>query len=355
MVKLHYIHHRFMPKKTTTSKVKKTSKKKAKQILMSDALDDDTMIHVVGDPDDLPIEFARMMMEKIMGQICKKLQSLDLSEEEFQTVDLMSLINSMPTPQAGGPKDKAQELVYSAYETSDPKKQVAIARKALKLDPDNVDALLIIAEQPSRRIFDTVSGYREAVQAGERSLGEDFIEEHAGYFWGMHETRPYMRALERLAANLRKVAAGGEGLESILVEAKEIYQRMLWLNPDDNQGIRYSLFYVLLELDQDDETEKLYKKYEDDYSAWWLYGRALLDYRKHGDTAKSQKSLAKAIEYNKHFPAYLLGRKKFPANPPGHYGMGDANEAAYYMDESILTWTKTPGAVDWVRKCVDKK
>ena len=110
-----------------------------------------------------------------------------------------------------------------------------------------------------------------------------------------------------------------------------------------------------MELDQDDEAEKLYKEYKDDYSAWWLYGRALLDYRKQGDTAKSQKSLAKAIEYNKHFPAYLLGRKKFPAKPPGHYGSGDACEAAYYMDDSIPVWAKTSGVIDWIRKCIDKK
>ena len=255
-----------------------------------------------------------------MRQIGQKLESLELTEEEFQTVDLMSLLDSMPTPQADSPKDKAQELIYSAYETSDSKKQVAIARKALKLDPDNVDALLIAAQ--ARNSFDTVSGYREAVRAGERSLGKNFIEEHAGYFWGMHETRPYMRALERLAANLRMFAGEEEGLESNLVEAKEIYQKMLWLNPGDNQGVRYSLLYVLLELDQDDEAEKLYKQYKDDYSAWWLYGRALLDYRKQGDTAVSQKSLAKAIEYNKHFPLYLLERKKCPGETAGTLRFG---------------------------------
>ena len=329
-------------KKTTAGKVKKASKKKPKVV-------------VCGDLDDVPMVFNRTTMEKMMRQIGQKLESLELTEEEFQTVDLMSLLNSMPTPQASGPKDKAQELIYSAYETSDPKKQAAIARKALKLDPDNVDALLILAEQPSRRIFDTISGYREAVQAGERSLGKDFIKEHAGYFWGMHETRPYMRALERLAANLRKIAAEDEELESVLVEAKEIYQKMLWLNPNDNQGVRYSLLCVLLELEHNDEAEKLYKQYEDDYSVWWLYSRALLDYRKHGDTAKSQKSLAEAIEYNKHFPLYLLRRKRFPAKPPGSYSSGDASEAAYYMDDSVFAWAKTPGAIDWVKKCVDKK
>ena len=59
-----------------------------------------------------------------------------------------------------------------------------------------------------------------------------------------------------------------------------------------------------------------------------------------GDTAKSRKSLAAAVTYNKHFPQYLLGLKRFPTAPPGHYGVGDANEAAYYMNSSYHVWQK---------------
>jgi len=350
-----------MPKKTTTKKVakksaKKSSKKKAVHVLMSDALDDDTMIHVVGDADDLPGSFNRMSMEKIMRQIGRKLESLNLTDDELQEVDLMALLNSMPAPPSDDSEDKAQELVYSAYESSDPKKRTALAKKALKVDPDNVDAHLILADDPVQSVFGAVSCYREAVAAGERKLGKDFIEQHAGHFWGIPETRPYMRALECLAGNLRCTAAGREeGFEEMNLEVLEIYQKMLRLNPGDNQGIRYKLLYHLIELGRDNEAEKLYKQYHDDESAWWRYGRALLDYRKQGDTEKSRKSLAAAIEYNKHFPPYILGIRRFPDAPPGHYGIGDANEAAYYMNDSMLAWENTPGAIDWIGKCMGTK
>ena len=308
-----------------------------------------------GDADDLPISFNRMTMEKIMRQIGKKIETLNLTSDELQEVDLMALLNSMPTPSVESPEEKAQELVYSAYESSDFKKRTALAKKALKLDPDNVDAHLILADTPSHSIFGAIACYREAVAAGERSLGEEFIEHNAGYFWGLHETRPYMRALEMLASNLHATVAGQEGFEQINLEVLEIYQKMLRLNPGDNQGIRYKLLYVLMEQGRDGEAEKLYKKYHDDCSAWWLYGRALLDYRKHGDTEKSRKSLAVAIKYNKHFLPYLLGVKRFPKSPPGHYGVGDANEAAYYMNDSMLAWESTHGIFDWLEKCVGTK
>jgi len=62
-----------------------------------------------------------------------------------------------------------------------------------------------------------------------------------------------------------------------------------------------------------------------------------------------------SIKYNKHFPPYILGTKRFPDAPPGHYGIGDANEAAYYMNDSMLAWENTPGAIDWIKKCMGTK
>lgn len=347
-------------KKATAGKTDKKSSKKTNVVFMqSGELDDGTMIHMVGDADGVPAN--SMALEKVMRQMVQKLQSLNLTEEELEQVDFASLLNSMPPPTANSPKEKAQELIYSAFESDDPKQQIVIAKKALKLDPDNVDALVILAEHTSRYVFDAIAGYRKAIQAGERSLGEEFFKHNTGHFWAIHETRPYMRAMEQLADILRGVANADtpadhkKTFDHINLESLEIYQKMLRLNPGDNQGIRYKLLYFLLELNRDDESEKLYGEYHDDHSAWWLYGRALLDYRKQGDTAKSRKSLAVAIEYNKHFPLYLLGIQRFPSVPPGHYGIGDANEAVYYMNSSFLVWQSTPGAIDWVEKCFAKK
>lgn len=336
-----------MPKKATTKKAaKKTAKKSAKSSKKK-------AVKAGGGAGKLPASFSRMSMEKIMRLVGQNLESLDLTGDKLQQIDLNALLNSIPS--ADTPEEKAQELVYSAFESSDPKRRTALAKKALKLDPDNVDALLILADDPVHRIFGAVACYREAVAAGERSLGKEFFEDNVGYFWGIVETRPYMRALEKLADNLHATVAGQEGSEEINLEVLEIYRKMLRLNPGDNQGIRYKLLYRLIEMGRDDEAEKLYKQYRDEESAWWLYGRALLDYRKQEDSAESRKSLALAIKYNKHFPQYLLGHKRFPSHPPGHYGSGDANEAAYYLNDSMLAWAKTPGASNWVAKCLDKK
>ena len=346
-------------KKTAKIVAKKSAKRKRVSFLSSALTNGDTEIHMAGDATDFSgPPNPRVNMERIMRDISKKLDSLNLSQEELEKVDLMSLLNSMPTPQANTPKEKAQELVETAFDIGDPKQQIEIAKKALKIDPDNVDALVIIAEHKSRNVFDAIAGYREAVRAGERGFGEEYFEKNTGHFYAIHETRSYMRALEELAGILRGVAlqnGNHAAFKDTNNEALEIYQKMLRLNPGDNQGIRHKLLYFLLELDKDTEAEKLYSDYSDDFSAWWKYGRAILDFRKYGDTAASRKSLAAAVTYNKYLPLYLLGAKRFPLAPPGHYGIGDENEAVYYMNSSFAVWQQTSKLIDWVENCISNR
>ena len=87
--------------------------------------------------------------------------------------------------------------------------------------------------------------YEQGVAAGERALGKQAFEEYAGHFWGILETRPYMRAREGLAQCLWEAGQREE--------AAEHYRELLRLNPDDNQGVRYSLATLLLDLDRDED------------------------------------------------------------------------------------------------------
>jgi len=87
---------------------------------------------------------------------------------------------------------------------------------------------------------------------------------------------------------------------------------MLRLNPNDNQGIRDLLMPRLIEMERDEEAEALFNEYLDDGMASRIYSRALLDFRKMGDSEISRKSLAAALKKNKHIPAYLVGQKKMP-------------------------------------------
>ena len=236
--------------------------------------------------------------------------------------------------------DQAQEVIYSAWEAPTRRRRVALARKALTISPDCADAYLILASDAAKTIDEEIDFYRKGVEAGERALGREAFEDAAGYFWGILETRPYMRSRAGLARALWLIGESEEALQH--------YREMLRLNPDDNQGIRDVLLPGLIALGRDEEAEELFKAYEESGTAMWVYSRALLDFRKQGASRAADRSLAAALDENEHVPAYLLGRKKMPPALPGYYGIGDDNEAVIYVHESMAAWRSTPGATEWL-------
>jgi tetratricopeptide (TPR) repeat protein len=236
--------------------------------------------------------------------------------------------------------DVAQDVIYDAWEAPTKKRRIALARKALEISPDCADAYLILAGTEAASIEDVINFYRKGVEAGERAIGQKAFKNDVGHFWGLLETRPYMRARAGLAQCLRT-----EGKPE---EAVEHYWDMLRLNPNDNQGIRDLLMPCLIELGRDKDAEKLLKQYKGDGMAVWMYSRVLLDFRKHGDSAISDRSLKEALEENRYVPDYLLGRKKMPRDIPDYYGFGDENEAVLYAYGNRGAWNATPGAMGWL-------
>src|SRR5262249_33274616 len=131
-------------------------------------------------------------------------------------------------------------------------------------------------------------------------------------------------------------------------EAVRHLQDMLRLNPGDNQGVRYTLAGHLLFLDHDDDLARLLEQYAEEDSASWAYTKALLAFRKHGDTPVARKLLKEARKTNKHVPAYLLGQK-YPSEQPDSYSPGRESEALVYIGGFLAAWRGTPGAVAWLR------
>ena len=77
-------------------------------------------------------------------------------------------------------------------------KCVAMARRALEISTDCADAYVMLAEETARTAQDALDLYQKGVAACARALGPELFEEKIGYFWGISETRPYMRALKGL-------------------------------------------------------------------------------------------------------------------------------------------------------------
>jgi len=70
--------------------------------------------------------------------------------------------------------------------------------------------------------------YEIGVRIGELSLGKDFP---GVLLWGLIDNRPFLRCMQGYGLCLWRLER--------FDEAVEVFQRMLWLNPSDNQGIRF--------------------------------------------------------------------------------------------------------------------
>ncbi len=234
---------------------------------------------------------------------------------------------------------QAQDLMYQAWEETNPAKRLVLAHQALATSPDCADAYVLLAEEEADSLARAAEYYQQAVAAGERALGPAYFAENRGSFWGLLETRPYMRAREGLAHTLWSLQRRDEALAH--------YQALLELNPEDNQGVRYALLNLLLELDRTAVAAALLKQFKDGM-AEWRYTGALLAFRKNGASPAAQRRLTAALKGNKYVPRYLTGRKRIPTQLPPYYGAGDEAEAIHYAHRYLNHWRKTPGAVAWL-------
>ena len=130
---------------------------------------------------------------------------------------------------------------------------------------------------------------------------------------------------------------------------------MLRLNPNDNQGNRYMLAQVLLEMNQLDELDYLLNKmYGEEDMAEWAFTRALLEFRRSGDSPESRKRLEQAAKSNPHVVPLLTGRRSMPPVMPPHYSPGSEDEAVLAVNEIVDAWADTPNALEWLEKAAPK-
>ncbi|MBI4674489.1 MAG: hypothetical protein HY741_22825 [Chloroflexi bacterium] len=270
--------------------------------------------------------------------------SFDRRQLDGMWADLHKSMGASPVAQDAD-LERAQSLMYHAFETDNPAKRIALAHEALDLSQDCADAWVMLAEEEADTVQRALEFYTQGVAAGERALGDEF-QSLVGHFWGVLETRPYMRAKEGVARTLWQLNRQDEALAQ--------YREMLELNPSDNQGVRDVMVDLLLQREKYAELDTLLEKYKEDWSVVWRYTTALNEFRKHGASVKANKALADALEENSHVPAYLTGEIRVPKQIPDRIEWGGESEAQYYAGQHLNYWRRQPGAVDWLREQMQK-
>ena len=278
----------------------------------------------------------RFIAQLIKSNEVKSVDELNqLIEEVLKNKTLDELLDSIEF----NAKEKAQDLAYAALETRDKKEALRLANEALKLDPDCIDALVLKTIIQAKSPSEIIETLKEIIAKAEKNFGTEYFKENKGDFWGLVETRPYMRALQTLIIILR---AEGRLGESIFVAEK-----MLKLNQNDNQGIRYFLLGLYLETGNLDGARRLFKEFPES-SAVFNWGEILERYLV-GDIKKAKKLLKEAMSQNPYVLDYLIGKKEIPQEEIEYYSSGEESEAIMCWQEIGIAWEEYPDALKWLR------
>jgi hypothetical protein len=120
------------------SKVKKTSTRSGKSSERA------------GQSGDFP-KSLRSTSEQVMRDIQRILESRDFPSIDeanafLETLSIAGLKTAVEEEPALSPREQAQDLAWQATEASSKRQALALARQALAIDPDCVDALVVLAQ-----------------------------------------------------------------------------------------------------------------------------------------------------------------------------------------------------------------
>ncbi len=279
--------------------------------------------------------------DKVFTDLHRLLEAQNFKSKEEMQEFLDSLTNK-PIPsfpkEVLSDRERAQDLVFEAYELPQQQAKKKID-EALRLDPDCIEAYEFLAET-QRSPATRMPFYKSGVDIGRRIFGGESRDKRKGMFWGMHETRPFMRCMQHYADCLYATGKKQECVAHL--------EELIELNPNDNQGVRDQLLLYLIELSEFEKFKKYDKQFDGDVGAFPLFNRALFAFKTEGETAASNKLLKRAIKHNVHVPAKLESAKPIK-DFPDTYGFGDENEALYYAAFARHIWLHTVGAIGWMK------
>lgn len=269
--------------------------------------------------------------------------SLDEANEFLRTLTGGDLQKALSDAPPSTPREQARELAWKAMEAasldSGAREARKLAKRALALDADCVEAIVVLTSLDANSPQEAIAGFERAVAAGERSLGPDYFRENKGHFWALLETRPYMRARLELA----EVILGSGRIE----DAIKHFEAMLDLNPMDNQGVRDTLLGLYLQTGNLEGAGSLLQRYQQDASCAFAWSRTLERFLA-GDREAAARLLGEARKQNHFVEQYMTLQRSIPDELPDSYALGSNEEALASFEGLASAWTAHSDAMMWL-------
>lgn len=235
----------------------------------------------------------------------------------------------------------AFDLLDRAWEAKTDATRAKHAKAALTIDPDALDGYVLLGQSlPSEA--ERIAALHEGVARGRRLWAKEMKRPAQSWFWADMDTRPFMRAVQLLA-----LAQWNSGERQEAIASAKL---LLWLNRNDNQGIRDLLAMWYPATGDWVALGKLLHRYRDDWSVGHLYAAWLLAFR---DEAADRRGACGSVRCQSHVPVFLAdpaaqveAQDDDPLSLMGYVTVGSPGEAAAYADFARPAWAAVPGAIE---------
>lgn len=224
-------------------------------------------------------------------------------------------------------EEKAYNLFDEAMESPSEKQSKKLLKQALQLKPDFLDAKIELAIlQPD--IYKQIKELEklESVEK-ERLVKEGCFLHNIGSFYGILDTRPYIRLLYTIASLYQQMGA--------YRKAMDIYETIITLNTNDNTGSRFSLMGIYASLEEQEKIEELFNKYPEDNVPFHLFQSVFAF--KICDYTKARRHIRKVQSFVPTFKKLINGTLKEKEldfdSPAGYYSPYSLEEVLMYMNE----------------------
>ena len=220
--------------------------------------------------------------------------------------------------------DDAYELLEKAENAKSKTQAIKYAKEAYEKCPGCFDAIIFqcdLEENGIKRMKLLDAGLKTEKN---RLIKEKYFDkENIGHFYGIFETRPYIRGLVIKAEYLLE--------EGKLRQAESVCNEVLKLNANDNMGARYLLMAIYATLEEENDMLKLYKKYPEEDLEMLFPLFAI--YYKNGNDKKAKEYLKRIDKCNPNFVKFFKGTiKESKEVSPGYYSRGDSSEIFMYLE-----------------------
>lgn len=273
-------------------------------------------------------------------------------------------------------QEQADYLLQHAEVEMGHRMRVRLARMALELDPDSIEAYIQLADA-SNDLDERRELFTRAMEIGRRVLTPKQLRKPGRDEWVRQQRESYLEAWSGLVVVLSQTGRYEEAVEQGMA--------LLEVDPKDETGTSYILVPCLLLLGRDEQAEEVWDRFASDDTPFWLYAGALVALRRKGQVEEASDMIREAVEGDDRLGEYLAGGPFDPVTEEQalEEGIDFTAQDAEQMEEAANTlasliaggeepdfaeepfgeepgtetdehllreaWAATPGAEEWLR------